>query len=85
MWGGLCLGSLIEPADLANDVKEVRGIRQAAALGLNVFQQPLGQDLDHGLGSQLVHRVVLVVASGQVGELLPRQLVDALDHLCVKS
>ena len=28
-----------------------------------------------------MHGVVLVVTAGQIGELLPRQLVDALDAL----
>ena len=46
-----------------------------------MLDQLLRQDLDHGLGGQLVHGVVLVVAAGQVGELLPSQLVDALDNL----
>ena len=81
----LCLWRLVEPTDLADDVEEVRRVGQTAALGLDVFEEPLGQDLDHGLGSKLVHGVVLVVAAGKVGELLPRQLVDALDHLCVKA
>merc|ERR1719278_1428195 len=41
----------------------------------------LGQDLNHGLRSKLVHGVVLVVSPGQVAEHVPGQLVDPLDHL----
>ena len=54
---------------------------QASASAFDVGGELLRQDLDHRLGGQLVHRVVLVVAAGQVGELLPGQLVDALNHL----
>merc|ERR1712098_960295 len=55
----MCLWRLVEPTGLADDVEEVRRVCQAAALGLDVFEEPLGQDLDHGLGSKLVHGVVL--------------------------
>ena len=58
-----------------------RGGCQASALGLDVGDELLRQDLDHGLGGQLVHRVVLVVAAGKVRKLFPGQFVDALDHL----
>ena len=43
--------------------------------------QVVGQNLNHGLGGELVHGVVLVVASGEVSEHVPGQLVDALDDL----
>merc|ERR1719400_2971663 len=82
MFVGLCLGLVaLEPTDLSDDVEKVWGGGQAATLGLDVGRQVVGQDFDHGLGGQLVHRVVLVVSPWQVGELLPRQLVDALDDL----
>ena len=62
-------------------IKITRGGCQAAALGFDVGNELLWQDFDHGLGGQLVHRVVLVVAAGKVGKLFPGEFVDALDHL----
>ncbi len=39
------------------------------------------QNLDHCLGGKLVHGLVLLVASGEVAELNPGELVDPLDNL----
>ena len=64
---------------LSDDVEEVWRGGDCAQFVLDVLHEPLGEDLEHGLGGQLVHGVVLVVAAGQIGELLPRQLVDTLD------
>ena len=54
---------------------------EGSALLLDVLCEGGGEDLDHGLGGELVHGVVLVVAAGQVAEHVPGQLVDPLDHL----
>merc|ERR1719419_1544131 len=75
------LGLRLVPADLADNVEEIGGSSQTATLLLNMVGEVLGQDLDHGLGSKLVHGVVLVVSPGQVAEHVPGQLVDPLDHL----
>ena len=65
---------------LSDDVEEVRRGGDGPDLGLDVLYELVREDLDHGLGGQLVHGVVLVPPAGQVGELLPGKLVDALDH-----
>ncbi len=67
---------------IENIIRTITGCGgQASASAFDVGGELLRQDLYHRLGGQLVHRVVLVVAAGQVGELLPGQLVDALNHL----
>ena len=54
---------------------------EGSALLLDVLCEGGGEDLDHGLGGELVHGVVLVVAAGEVAEHVPGQLVDPLDDL----
>ena len=54
---------------------------EGSALLLDVLCEGGGEDLDHGLGGELVHGVILVVAAGEVTEHVPGQLVDPLDHL----
>ena len=54
---------------------------ERSALLLDVLCEGGGKDLNHGLGGELVHGVVLVVAAGEIAEHVPGQLVDPLDDL----
>merc|ERR1712107_874215 len=69
------------PAHLTDHVEEIGCTCKGTAFLLDKGSEVGWEDLDHGLGGQLVHAVVLVVASGQVSEHVPGQLVDALDDL----
>ena len=54
---------------------------ERSALLLDIICEGGGEDLNHGLGGELVHGVVLVMAAGEVAEHVPGQLVDPLDDL----
>merc|ERR1711931_436477 len=69
------------PANLTDHIEEVRGTCKGSAFLLYVSSQVVGKNFNHGLGGELVHGVVLVVAPGEVSEHVPGQLVDALDDL----
>merc|ERR1739844_869558 len=66
------------PAHVADNVVEI-STNYAATLLLNVSNDVRWEDLNHGLGSHLVHGVVLVVASGKIGEHGEGDLVNLLD------
>ena len=59
----------------------MRFTSEGSALLLDVLCEGGGEDLDHGLGGELVHGVILVVAAGKVTEHVPGQLIDPLDDL----
>ena len=69
------------PADLTNDIKEIRGSSKGSAFLFNMSSKVVGKDFDHGLGCKLVHGVVLMVTSWEISEHVPGQFVDAFDDL----